>query len=113
MPGFGKSGTSRISFFSVSKRAFAPNESLREEGTQLLHFRLDLFKSAHFREARTLMQMRGQLVQLLRGADSIGLHAAIVEVPDPAGHADVPGGAFHERAESDTLHAAGHQPAAS
>src|SRR6185312_16973868 len=110
MPGFGKSGTSRISFLSVSKRAFAPGESLREEGTQLLHFRLDLFKSAHFGEPRPLMQTGGQLVQLLRRTDGVRLHAPVIQIADPAGYADIAGRTLHECAESHALHAAGHQP---
>jgi hypothetical protein len=78
----------------------------------LLHFRLDLFKSAHFGERRPLMQPRGQFVQLLGGADSVGLHPPVVEIADPAGHSDVPGSSFHERAESDGLDPAGNQPTA-
>ena len=76
-----------------------------------MHFRLDRFKSAHFREARPPVQIRGQFVQLLRRTDSIGFHASVIEISNPAGHSDVPGGTFHERAESDSLDPAGDQPA--
>lgn len=78
----------------------------------MLHFRLDLFKSAHFRESRTLMQARGQFVQLRGHADSISLHAPVIQIPDPASHPDVPGGILHKRAKSDALDPAGNQPSA-
>jgi len=78
----------------------------------LLHFRFDLFKSAHFRESRTLMQARGQVVQLRGHADSIRLHAPVIQIPDPASHPDVPGGMLHKRAEPDPLDPAGNQPSA-
>lgn len=78
----------------------------------MLHFRLDLFKSAHLREPRPLMQPCSQLVELLSGTDGIGLHSSVIEIPDPAGHPDVLGASFHERAESDTLDTAGYQPSA-
>ena len=78
----------------------------------MLHFRLDLFKSAHVRERRPLMQPPGQFVQLHRCADGVRLHASVIQIPDPARHADIPGGLLHEGTEPDALDAAGNQPSA-
>ncbi len=52
----------------------------------MLHFRLKLFKSAYQRVRRTQMQPRGQLIQLLGRTHRVGFHAAVIQVPDPAGH---------------------------
>ena len=61
---------------------------LRMEGTQLLHFRLQLFKSAYQRVRRTQVQSGCQPVQLLGCTHGVSLHAAVVQISDPTGQAD-------------------------
>jgi hypothetical protein len=77
----------------------------------LLHFRLKLFKPAHNSHQRTLMQSGRKCVQLIRSANRVSFHAAIVQVSDPSCYADSPSLVFDEIAEPNTLHSAGNQPA--
>ncbi len=77
----------------------------------MLHFRLTLFKSAHFRVRRALMQPGSQPIQLRGRANRVGFHAAVVQVPDPACDANGLSVFRHEPAEADSLHPAGYQPA--
>jgi hypothetical protein len=77
----------------------------------LLHFRIQLFKSAYRGVRRTLMQPRGQLIQLPRRSHRVSFYTAIVQVPHPARHADHPGLFFNEPAETDALHLARYEPA--
>lgn len=77
----------------------------------MLHFRLELFKPSHNSHERALMQSGGKCVQLLRRAHRVSLHAAIVQVPDPASHPDSPRLVLDEVTETNTLHPAGNQPA--
>lgn len=76
-----------------------------------MHFRLQLFKSAHNSHERTLVQAARKCVQLLLRAHGIGFHAAVVKISDPPRHADGPRLALHEGAETNALHPAGNQPA--
>lgn len=78
----------------------------------MLHFRLDLFKSANVGVRRALMEPRSQLVQLFGSADSVSFHAAVIEIAHPTRDADGAGVLFHKPAESDSLNTAGNQPAA-
>jgi len=76
------------------------------KGTQLLHFRLNLFKPAHNSHQRTLMQPRGQRVQLLRRAHRISFHAAVVQVSNPASHTQSACFVLNKVAVANTLHSA-------
>ena len=74
----------------------------------MLHFRLQLFKSAHERLRRTLMQPGGQLVQLFRRPHGVSFYAAVIEVPDPSSDPDGLGMLRNKPAETDTLDTAGY-----
>jgi hypothetical protein len=76
-----------------------------------LHGGVLFFNSAHVRHARPAVQKRCQFVQLLRRTDGVDLDAAIILIPDPAPQAEVIGIFFHKPPETDTLHAAGNEPA--
>jgi hypothetical protein len=76
-----------------------------------LHFRLQLFKSAHEGLRRTLMQPGSQLVQLFGRAHGVGFHTTVVEVPDPAHYTNGLSVFRYEPAETDSLDPAGYQPA--
>ena len=78
----------------------------------MLHGGFLLFNSPNLGHARSLVQEPRQLVELLGGTHRVDLYAAVVLIPDPPAKAEAIRAVFDEPAESDTLHASGHIPAA-
>lgn len=76
----------------------------------MLHFRLNLFKSAYRGERRALMQPGGKLIQLGRRADGVSLHSAIVQISHPARQTERATVLFHEGPVADALNSARNQP---
>ncbi len=76
----------------------------------MLHFRLNLFKSAHRGERRTLMQPGGKLIQLRGRANGVRLDAAIVQIPHPARQTKRAAVLFNKGPVADALDPARNQP---
>jgi hypothetical protein len=74
------------------------------EGTQLLDFCLQLLNPAHHGHHWSLMQPRCQLIQPGWRSDGISLHAAIIQIPDPACQAQISRFALYECAKPNALH---------
>jgi len=69
----------------------------------LLHGSLLLFNSAHFGKARSLVEKRGQTIQLIGCADRVNLHAAVVFIAHPPTHAQLVRVVLYEGAKAHAL----------
>src|SRR5579864_9397756 len=102
MPGFGKSGTSRISFSGGRSRA----SGLNVEGIVLLHGSLLFFNASDVGKAWAGPQAAGEICQLLGSCDGVDLDAAGVQIARVAAHAELRRRALGEITEPHTLNAA-------
>src|SRR6202790_686691 len=124
MPFFGKSGTSRISFFNPSQSTGSVGILvdilvciLRLSSSNLKciesrdRFSLGFFYIIHTRRARPFPQTRPQPGQLLGCSDGQHFDAAIGIVAHPSGNLQDVGFAFHEPAEAYALDASADKEA--
>src|SRR5262245_37285225 len=79
------------------------------EGIVPLDGRVLLFHSADIGESGTDGETLAELVQLRGWTDGVNFHIAIVEIAGVAGQLELGGGAFHEVAEANALHASAYQ----
>src|SRR5271165_6136410 len=110
MPGLGKSGTSRMRFFSSSQFCGAlignlevsfnaKRASIQQLSTGFAHL-------VDTRRARTLLQLLAQGPMLFGCAGGHHFYVAIAAVAHPSGDAGLRSLALHEPAEAHTLYAA-------
>ena len=78
----------------------------------MLHGGFLLFNSAYVSHARSLVQKRSQLVQLIGRAGGVDLNPAIVFISDPAAHSDLDRLVLYEETKSNTLYAPRDKPSA-
>jgi len=71
----------------------------------MLQRRLQLFDVAHLRETRTIAHQPGEFRKLPRCSYGVYFHAAVIQVPGPATHAQLMRGVPDEGAKTDTLYA--------
>src|ERR1039457_6806823 len=116
MPFFGKSGTSRISFFSPSQSTglvdkLSSSNLKRTKCRDRVGF--GFFSALHARRSRTFLQSRPQLGQLVARSHGQHFDAAVIIVAFPSGNLQDVRLAFGKPSEANTLDTSAHEKAAS